>query len=111
MASFDDVGRALECAAAIQNGFEARTAGGGIPPLRVRIGLAAGEPVDHNDDMFGSTVHLASRICAATEAGHVLVSELVRDLGVKEGFSLDEAGERVLKGYSAPTPVFELRRR
>ena len=111
MASFDDVGRALECAAAIQNGFEARTAGGGIPPLRVRIGLAAGEPVDHNDDMFGSTVHLASRICAATEAGHVLVSELVRELGVKEGFSLDEAGERVLKGYSAPTPVFELRRR
>ena len=60
--------------------------------------------------MFGSTVHLASRICAATEAGHVLVSELVRDLGIKEGYSLDPAGERVLKGYSEPTPVFELMR-
>ncbi len=27
--------------------------------LRVRIGIAAGEPVDHNDDLFGSTVTLA----------------------------------------------------
>ena len=111
MASFDDVASALDCSMAIQAGFEARAADAPNTDLRVRIGIAAGEPVDHNDDMFGSTVHLASRICAATEAGHVLVSELVRDLGVKEGFSLDEAGERVLKGYSAPTPVFELRRR
>ena len=50
MASFDDVAHALECAAAVQVGFEARTAGGGTPELRVRIGMAAGEPVDHNDD-------------------------------------------------------------
>jgi class 3 adenylate cyclase len=108
MASFDDVARALGCAAAIQDGFDARTAGGGTPDLRVRIGMAAGEPVDHNDDIFGSTVNLASRICEAADAGHILVSELVRDLGIKKGFSLHEAGERVLKGYAAPTRVFEL---
>jgi len=110
MASFDDVSHALQCAAAIQDGFDARTAAGGTPELRVRIGLAAGEPVDHNDDMFGSAVNLASRICGAADAGQVLASELVRDLGVKKGYSLDEAGNRVLKGYPAPTPVFELRR-
>jgi len=110
MASFDDVAHALECAAAIQDGFDARTAGGGTPELRVRIGMAAGEPVDHNDDVFGSTVNLASRICDAADAGQVLVSELVRDLGVKKGFSLVEAGERVLRGYPAPTRVFELLR-
>ena len=56
MASFDDVARALGGAAAIQDGLDARTAGGATPDLRVRIGIAAGEPVDHNDDMFGSTV-------------------------------------------------------
>ena len=87
MASFDDVARALECAATIQDGFETRTADGATPELRVRIGLAAGEPVDHNDDLFGSTVNLASRICEAAEAGHILVSELVHDLGMKKGFS------------------------
>ena len=88
----------------------ARTAGGPDPELRVRIGIAAGEPVDHNDDLFGSTVTLASRLCAAAEAGHILVSELVRDLGSGEGFAFEPAGERLLRGFPTPTPVFELSR-
>jgi len=110
MASFDDVPRALECAVAIQDGFDARTREGATPELRVRIGMAAGEPVDHNDDMFGSAVTLASRICDAADAGHILVSDVVHDLGVKQGFSLQEADERALKGFSDPTRVFELLR-
>src|SRR6185312_16374337 len=56
MASFDDVASALECSMVIQAGFEARSAEGLTPELRVRIGVAAGEPVDHNDELFGSTV-------------------------------------------------------
>ena len=110
MASFEEVGLALGCAAAIQDGFDARTAGGASPDMRVRIGIAAGEPVDHNDDIFGATVNLASRLCAAAEAGHILVSGLVRDLGSGEGFAFEPAGERLLRGFPTPTPVFELSR-
>ena len=72
MAAFDDVASALQCSLAIQAGFQARSAEGMTPELRVRIGVAAGEPVDHNDDLFGSTVTLASRICDAAEAGCIL---------------------------------------
>jgi class 3 adenylate cyclase len=108
MASFDDVARALEGALAIQAGFRARTASGARPELRVRIGLAAGEPVDHNDDIFGSTVNLASRICAAAAPGQILVSSLVRDLGRAQGFSFGAAQERLLRGFPGPTSVFEL---
>jgi len=110
MASFDDVAHALECSLAIQEGFDARTAGGGSPELRVRIGLAAGEPVRHNDDIFGSAVNLASRICDAAESRHILTSDLVRDLGVEQGFSFAQLDERVLKGFSEPIQVFELLR-
>ena len=110
MASFDDVGRALACAAAIQDGFAERNAASGAPELRVRIGVAAGEPVDRDDDLFGSTVNLASRICEAADAGQTLVSELVQDLGVKEGFSFGGAETRVLRGFPGPTVVFELER-
>jgi class 3 adenylate cyclase len=110
MASFDDVGSALECALAIQDGFAARTAAGGAPELRVRIGLAAGEPVDHNDDLFGSSVTLASRICDAADAGQILVSDLVHDLGKEKGFSLVEVGARALAGFADVTRVFELLR-
>jgi class 3 adenylate cyclase len=108
MASFDDVASALECSMAIQAGFEARTADGQTTELRVRIGIAAGEPVDHNDDLFGSTVTLASRICDAAEAGRILTSDLVCTLGSERGFSFDSGRELVLKGFSGPILAFEL---
>lgn len=110
MASFDDVGRALRCAVDIQNGFDARAATGDGPPLRVRIGMAAGEPVDRNDDLFGSSVNLASRICNAADAGHILVSDVVHDLGADAGFSLREVEARALKGFRDVTRIFEVER-
>jgi class 3 adenylate cyclase len=108
MASFDNVASALECSMAIQAGFEARATDGQTTELRVRIGIAAGEPVDHNDDLFGSTVTLASRICDAADAGRILTSDLVRDLGSERGFTFDGGRDVVLKGFSGPTRVFEL---
>jgi class 3 adenylate cyclase len=108
MASFDDVAAALQCAMAIQAGFEARAGNAPETELRVRIGIAAGEPVDHNDDLFGSTVTLASRICGAAEAGRILVSDVVRDLGTERGFTFDEGREVVLKGFTTPARVFEV---
>ena len=108
MASFDDVSNALQCSLAIQDGFATRGSEGEGPALRVRIGIAAGEPVDHNDDLFGSTVTLASRICAAADAGHILTSDVVHDLGREKGFSFDSGHEQTLKGFSSPTRLFEL---
>ena len=72
-----------------------------------RIGIAAGEPVDHNDDMFGATVNLASRICDAAEAGHILVSELVHELGSQKGFAFGPGHDVELKGFGS-VRVFEL---
>jgi class 3 adenylate cyclase len=108
MASFDEVASALQCSMTIQAGFEARAAEGQTPELRVRIGIAAGEPVDHNDDLFGSTVTLASRICDAADAGRILTSDLVRDLGIERGFAFDDGRELVLKGFSGSIRAFEL---
>ncbi len=108
MASFDDVGPALECALAIQDGFAARARSGATPAMRVRVGMAAGEPVDHNDDLFGSSVNLASRICDAADAGQTLVSDIISDLGAQRGFALRPVDPRALKGFDDETPVFEL---
>ena len=108
MASFDDVVGALECALAIQDGFEARSRGGVTPELRVRVGMAAGEPVDHNDDLFGSVVNLAARICDAANAGQILVSDVVGDLAADQGFGLRELDHLALKGFAEPVRVMEL---
>ena len=110
MASFDDVPLALECSRAIQDAFDERAAAGVAPELRVRIGIAAGEPVDHNDDLFGSTVNLAGRICDSAIPGHILTSDLVHEIGLERGYPFDGGQERDLKGFPGPTRVFELLR-
>jgi len=107
MASFNEVAKALECALAIQAGFHARDAEGGAA-YRVRVGMAAGEPVDHNDDLFGPTVNLASRICDAATPGDILASDVVHEVGSPSGFSFGDQNMVFLKGYSRPIPVFRL---
>ena len=107
MASFEDVANALGCSLAIQDGFEARMSDGATRELLVRIGIAAGEPVDHNDDLFGSTVNLASRICDASDPGHILTSDLVHEMGTGRGFSFGRGHDVELKGFGQ-VRVFEL---
>ena len=108
MASFDEAANALACALEIQSGFGARIAAGRKPECRVRIGLAAGEPVDHNDDLFGATVNLARRLCDVAEPGSILVSDVVYRAGAGAGFSFGKADTRALKGFSSPVSVYEL---
>ncbi len=110
MASFDEVADALRAGVAIQDGFDARADADSSRELRVRIGMAAGQPVQRNDDLFGSTVNLASRICDAAEAGHILVSDVVHELGTQQGFALRPVVGRVLKGFSTQMSLFELTR-
>jgi class 3 adenylate cyclase len=92
---------------AIRAGFKSRN-NGATTVLGVRIGLAAGEPVDRNGDLFGSTVNLASRLCAAAEPDTILVSDVVCRLGSATGFVFTEADERTLKGFAHAVRAFEL---
>jgi class 3 adenylate cyclase len=108
MASFDTVGDALDCSLAMQTGFVERSHEDQAHKLLVRVGLAAGEPVDHNEDMYGKAVNLASRICDAAQPGFILVSDVVEQLGSRDGFEFSAEGTRTLKGFSLPVPVYSL---
>jgi class 3 adenylate cyclase len=108
MAVFDGVADALNGAVAIQEGFTKRLLEGRDPELRVRIGVAAGQPVDHDDDIYGATVVLASRLCDAAAGGQTLVSDTVHDVGAEGGFSFRPAGRRHVKGFSDSAAVFQL---
>jgi class 3 adenylate cyclase len=110
MASFDEVAHALECSLAVQRGFAERVAEPDSRPLRVRIGMAAGEPVTHDDDIFGSAVNRASRICDVADPGQILVGDAVHSLGSDHGFVFDGGDPRPLKGFAEPMSVFELLR-
>ena len=107
MASFPSATRALECAIAIQRAIAER-AEQSPWPLRVRIGLNAGEPVAEDADLFGTAVQLASRICDAAEPGHILASNVVRELTAGKGFLFADRGTAALRGFEDPVRVFDV---
>jgi class 3 adenylate cyclase len=107
MASFDEVPAALASALEIQRGFGQRMAAGGQPPYRVRIGMAAGEPVDHNDDLFGPTVNLASRLTDSANPGEILVSAAIEEAAGEE-FVFERRDSVLLKGFAETVPAFRL---
>ena len=72
----------------------------------MRIGIHAGEPVADDNDLFGSTVQLAFRLCSEAEADGITVPGLVRDLSGEDTARFVALGERRLKGFAEKTPVF-----
>lgn len=79
-------------------------------PVVVRIGISAGEPIEQGDDLFGSTVQLAARLCAQAEPGQILVSNMVAERCHGESLKFSEAREVQLKGFErqVETRVVEL---
>ena len=108
MASFGSVTQAMECAIALQRAFASHTES--MPePLRVRVGLNAGEPIEEDGDLFGASVILASRIAAKADAGEILVPDTVRGLLAGKGFVFSERGEFVPKGFDEGMRLWDVR--
>jgi len=109
MASFTSASAAVECAVAIQRAFQVHSEAHPGEQIQVRIGLNAGEPLAEGDDLFGTAVQLASRICSRADAGKILVSDVVRQLVAGKGFMFADRGETELRGFEDPVRVFEVR--
>jgi len=108
MASFSSATGALECAIAMQTAFAAHNEAA-EEPIRVRIGLNAGEPIAEEKDLFGTAVQLAARICAYAQPGEILAADVVQQLATGKGFSFADKGEATLKGFEKPVRLHEVR--
>jgi len=107
MASFPSPTRALECAIAIQRAF-ADYNESAEEPIRVRVGLNAGEPIAEDMDLFGDAVNLAARIVSHASGCEILVSEGVRQIVSGKKFTLTDRGETLLRGFEDPVRLYEL---
>lgn len=108
MACFDSVARAIECAIKIQREVDALTEDEITANLKLRVGLSAGEPVEEEDDLFGSAVQMAARICDSADPGRIYVSNVVRELAIGKGFGFEDVGPLDLKGFPEPVLVAEV---
>ncbi len=112
MASFSSATKALECAIALQISFAERDESA-EEPMKVRIGLNAGEPIAEDDpggrgDLFGTAVNVAARIAAKADGGEILVADVVRQLVAGKEFLFNDRGDTELRGFEDPVRVFEV---
>ncbi len=105
MAAFASAAAAVRCAARIQRALAEHPGRSGDCPVIVRIGAAAGEPVESDRDLFGCTVQLAARLCSHAEPEQTLVSNVVAELCMGKGLTFHDLGEIVVKGFDRPIRV------
>lgn len=108
MASFASTANAVDAAIAIQRAVTIHNATTSDIPVHLRIGINAGEPIQEEDDLFGTTVQLAARICAKCEADQVLCSNVVRELSHGRSRRFGALGEHELKGFRDPIALYEV---
>jgi class 3 adenylate cyclase len=102
MLSFNSTRKAITCAVAIQQALESE-------PMRVRIGLNAGEVIDKAGHPFGGAVNAAARVASNAKGGEILVSDAVRQLaGTMPGVSFRDRGRFRLKGFPEPWRLYEV---
>lgn len=102
MASFLSPASAVKCAARIQQELSKHEETSPERPFKVRIGAAAGEPVEDHNDLFGCTVQLAARLCSHALPEQIVVSNAIAELCLGKGLAFEDLGEVALKGFDRP---------
>ena len=100
---FEAPSAALDCAVAILRAADVRNGRDPTSPLRIGIGLHAGETVAYDDQFVGSAVNIASRIAGKAGAGDLLISDTLRGLvRTSRNIAMSDRGALDLKGVAEP---------
>ena len=62
-----------------------------------------------SEDLFGTAVQLASRICACAEPTGILVANVIRELCMGKDFLFSDHGDVALRGFEDPVRLYEVR--
>ncbi|MDT5233357.1 MAG: virginiamycin lyase, partial [Mycobacterium sp.] len=107
---FDSPRASIRCAVAMQQRFANEIRSRPDLPLRVGIGIDAGEAVPVGDGFRGGALNLAARLCALAKPGEVLVSEGVVMFARRvEGVEYLDQGRVDLKGLRDPVRYYRTR--
>ena len=99
--------------AAVEAGLEIVAAAGAAStkerPIRVGVGIHAGETVATTEGLVGGAVNIAARVCAKAQAGEVLVTDTVRALTrTYLPYRYTSLGTQQLKGIAGGIPLYRV---
>jgi class 3 adenylate cyclase len=105
--TFPRASPAVACALDIVAATAADAADHPVDPIRVGVGVHAGEALETPDGPVGTAVNIAARLCAIAAPGEVVVSDTVRSLTRSVGDAQFIAmGRRTVKGLDEPLTVY-----
>lgn len=110
MAVFPSSASSVEAAIEIQKNMATHNASQDMK-FQIRIGINAGEAIAEENDLFGSVVQLAARVCAQAGGDETLVSENVKNTYSGSRAKFISHGTRQMKGFSDPIEVFQVQSR
>lgn len=106
---FRSARRAVACALAIVAAAGRDRAEHPDRPIRVGIGVNAGETTVRDEGYVGTAVNLAARVCAQAREGEVLVTSAVRDaIGGGSDLRFTARGTRRLKGIARSVELYSV---
>ena len=104
---FGSARQALACAMAIVREADRYSRVRPDRPLRVGVGIHAGEPEPHEGQFVGAAVIVAARLAQTAAAGEILITDVVRAIIPRDALPpLAEREGITLKGISEPPRVF-----
>ena len=83
LACFSGAADAVTAAVEAQTALAAHNRRISAEPIEVRMGISAGDVNIEGEDVFGTPVIEASRLCAAADGGAILTSDVIRVLAAQ----------------------------
>lgn len=108
MASFAKTSDSLDAAIQMQRECEVFRQQNPDLPLRLKIGINAGEPIAEDNDLFGSTVQMSARIVDKAQADEIYVSEIVRGICAGKTYKFTNKGTYPMKGFDTDPTLYEV---
>jgi adenylate cyclase len=110
LAEFASVLDAVTCAVEIQKAMTEANEAAPDRPMRLRIGVNAGDIMVKEGDIFGDGVNVAARLEGLVKGGEICVSRGIRDhLRHRGGMVFEDLGEQLVKNIAHPIRAFRLR--
>lgn len=108
MASFEQASDGVEAAIMMQKGATSHTQNHPNLPLFLKIGINSGEPIQEDNDLFGSTVQMSARIVDKAQKGEIFVSEVVKGICTGKSYTFVSRGGYDMKGFDGPVTLWEV---
>ena len=108
MASFEQASDSVEAAIMMQKGSATHTQNNPNLPLFLKIGINSGEPIQEDNDLFGSTVQMSARIVDKAQKGEIFVSEVVKGICTGKSYRFVSRGGYEMKGFDGPITLWEV---